>query len=198
MKLSRCILSCAAFLTLAPVVALAQDKPATESQAKEAPGIPLKLQMLLTEYDGTKKVASLPYTIFLMGSPEGKSVRGQPAQLRYGVRVPVSVSSKTGESSMQYLDVGTNVDARAAHAESDAYSTELTIERSSLVVRMENNQAKEWAAGDPSPSAQPLIREFRNSFTMLLHDGRTAEATVASDPTTGHVLKVELTLTVVK
>jgi hypothetical protein len=65
-------------------------------------------------------------------------------------------------------------------------------------LRMDNSQAKEWAPGDPSPGSQPLIRDFRNNFTMQLREGHGAEATVASDPMSGHVLKVELLLTLVK
>lgn len=199
MKLSRCILSCTALLMLLPFVARAQEKPAAVSASQaSATGIPLKLQVLLTEYDGTKKIASLPYTMSLTATPENKPQRGS-MQLRDGVRVPVLTGSKTGENAtMQYIDVGTNIDARDVHIEGDLYSVDFTIERSSLVVRMDNNQAKEWAPGDPSPSGQPLIRDFRNNFTMQLRDGHVTETTVASDPMSGHVLKVEVSVTAVK
>jgi hypothetical protein len=198
MKLPRCILGCSAFLMLLPFVARAQEKPAAVSEGQaSATGIPLKLQVLLTEYDGTKKVASLPYTMSLTATPENKPVRGV-MQLRDGVRVPVLTRSKTGEDSVQYIDVGTNIDARDVHVEGELYSVDFTIERSSLVVRMDNNQAKEWAPGDPSPSSQPLIRDFRNTFTMQLRDGHVTETTVASDPMSGHVLKVEVSVTAVK
>lgn len=199
MTFSRYILRGAAFLILAPFTAQAQDKPATESQASQAsaPVTPLKLQVLLTEYDGTKKIGSLPYTMSLTAVSEARPTRGF-TQLRDGVRVPVSTSSKTGENSVQYIDVGTNIDARAAHTADDTYSCEFTIERSSLVVRVSDNQAKEWAPGDPSPSTQPLIRDFKSNFPMLLRDGHAVETTVAADPVSGHVLKVEITLTAVK
>jgi len=199
MKLPRCILGCSACLMLLPFAVRAQEKPVAEASANRTSGsvIPLKLQLLLTEYDGTKKIASLPYTMSLTATPENKPSGGF-AQLRDGVRVPVLTGSKTGENSMQYIDVGTNIDVRAAHTEGELYTAEFRIERSSLVARTENNQAKEWAPGDPSPSSQPVIRDFRNDFTMELRDGRGNEATVASDPMTGHVLKVEVLLSVVK
>jgi len=198
MKLSRCILSCTAFLMFLPWAVRAQEKPAAETQSSQAlePGIPIKLQVLLTEYDGTKKIASMPYTMSFTTTPESKS--GGSTQVRDGVRVPILAGSKTGEGSFQYIDVGTNIDARAAHIASELYSVELRIERSSLVVRTENSQAKEWAPGDPSPGTEPLIRDFRNSFTMQLHEGRGTEATVSTDPISGHVLKVEVLLSVVK
>jgi hypothetical protein len=198
MRLSRSILSCTAFLMFLPWAVRAQEKPAAETQSSQAleSGIPIKLQVLLTEYDGTKKIASLPYTMSFTTTPESKS--GGSTQVRDGVRVPILTGSKTGESSMQYIDVGTNIDARAAHIASELYSVELRIERSSLVVRTENNQAKEWAPGDPSPGTQPLVRDFRNSFTMRLREGHGTEATVSTDPISGHVLKVEVLLSAVK
>lgn len=199
MKLSRCILSCTAFLMLfTPFVVRAQEKTATDAPASQTSEsvTPVKLQVLLTEYDGTKKIASLPYTMSLTATPENKP--STYAQVRDGVRVPVLTGSKTGESSMQYIDVGTNIDARVAHTAGELYSVEVRIERSSLVVRTDNNQAKEWAPGDPSPGSQPLIRDFRNNFTMQLRQDHGNEATVASDPMTGHVLKVEVLLSVVK
>jgi hypothetical protein len=198
MKLARCILCWTALVMLLPFALRAQEKSATEALANQTleSVVPIKLQVLLTEYDGTKKIASLPYTMSFTTTPESKS--GGSTQVRDGVRVPILTGSKTGESSMQYIDVGTNIDARAAHIASELYSVELRIERSSLVVRTENNQAKEWAPGDPSPGTEPLVRDFRNSFTMQLHEGRGTEATVSTDPISGHVLKVEVLLSVVK
>jgi hypothetical protein len=199
MKLPRCILGCTTFLMLLPFVARAQEKPAAEAPANRTSGsvIPLKLQVLLTEFDGTKKIASLPYTLSLTATSESRPTGGL-TQLRAGVRVPILTGSKSGENSMQYIDVGTNIDVRAAHTERELYSVEIRIERSSLVVRTDSNQAKDWAPGDPSPNNQPLIRDFRNDFTVQLRDGQATEATVASDPMSGHVLKVEVSLTVVK
>lgn len=199
MKRSCCILGCTLLLALAPSAIRAQDKPSAGPQTSEAnaQAIPLKLQVVLTEYDGTKKIGSLPYTISLTAMVDPKQ-RGEYTRLRDGVRVPILTASKTGENSMQYIDVGMNIDAHAARADADTYNVELAIERSSVVIRAENNQAKEWAPGDPSPGPQPVIRNFRSAFTTLLHEGHGAEATVSADPVTGHVLKVEVSLTVLK
>ena len=106
MILSRCVPSCAAFLMLfPPFVVRAQEKAATDAPASQTSEsvIPIKLQVLLTEHDGTKKIASLPYTMSLTATPESKPPGGF-TQLREGVRVPVLTGSKTGESSMQYID----------------------------------------------------------------------------------------------
>ena len=47
-----------------------QEK-ATPSSEKPRPIIPVKLTLLLTEFDGEKKVASLPYSILVNSDPSG-------------------------------------------------------------------------------------------------------------------------------
>jgi len=91
---------------------------------------------------------------------------------------------------------------RVKKADADRYTLELTIERSALYVREPNKdgevEGREWAPGDPSPGSQPLIHDFRGNVSFIVRDGRPAEATVATDPITGHVMKVEVTLNVLK
>ncbi len=47
-------------------------------------------------------------------------------------------------------------------------------------------------------SAQPVIRTFRTSLKLLMRDGQTVQSTMATDPVSGRVLKVDITLSVVK
>jgi hypothetical protein len=43
-----------------------------------------------------------------------------------------------------------------------------------------------------------MVRQYCGSIGLFVHAGQATEASVATDPLTGHVLKVELTLTEVK
>jgi hypothetical protein len=205
MRVSNWLGACVAFLLFVAPAAKAQDKPATETHAPEAI-VPAKLQIVLTEYDGTKKISSMPYTIplVLQGTALTSSVR-------MGVRVPVNTTtSKAGESSLTYVDVGTNIDVsdidyRMNHvlATPGRFSVELRIDRSSLYVPSRDKDGhidggKDWTAGEPPPGNEPMIRQFRGNVTLLLRDGQESEATVATDPLTGRVLKVGATLNVLK
>ncbi len=174
-------------------------------QAQEAPPKPLvptsmKVQVVVSEFDGAKPVAVLPYTLSL-STPEKDNTRPF-ASVRAGVKVPVSTSDSKGENSITYLEVGTNIDARVLHADEDRYLLDLSVERSALFIRVGNGQGnvegKEWSPGDPTPSTQPLLHTFRGSVQLILRDKQTTEATVSTDPLTGHVLKIEVTLNVVK
>lgn len=205
MKVSYWLGMCAALVLLAAPAAKAQDKPATETRAPEAI-VPAKLQIVLTEYDGTKKLSSMPYSIPLV--LQGTALT---SSLRMGLRVPVNTSiSKTGEASFQYIDVGTNIDVsdigyRMNHVlpTPGRFSVDIKIDRSSLYVPSRDKDGhidggKDWTAGEPPPGDEPMIRQFRGDVTLLLRDGQEAEATVATDPLTGRVLKVEATLNVLK
>jgi hypothetical protein len=205
MRVSNWLGACVALLLFAAPAAKAQDKPATETRAPEAL-VAAKLQIVLAEYDGTKKISSMPYSIplVLQGTALTSSVR-------MGVRVPVNTTtSKAGESSLTYVDVGTNIDVsdidyRMNHvlATPGRFSVELRIDRSSLYVPSRDKDGhidggKDWTAGEPPPGNEPMIRQFRGNVTLLLRDGQESEATVATDPLTGRVLKVGATLNVLK
>jgi hypothetical protein len=43
-----------------------------------------------------------------------------------------------------------------------------------------------------------LLRTFNTEATLYLRDGQTAQYAMATDPVTGEVLKVDVTLTVIK
>ena len=197
--------ACAALLLIAPGVVRSQEKPAAEKTAAETPApetvvVPVKLQVVLTEYEGTNKVSSLPYTI-LLNVPNKFS--GRMYSLRMGVRVPVTTtSSKSGENTLTYVDVGTNIDSNANHTADGRYAVDLRIERSSLYVpfadKESNYHGKEWTVGEAPPGDAPMVRQFRGDVALVVRDGQPSEATVATDPLSGRVLKIEAVLTVLK
>jgi hypothetical protein len=205
MRVSDWLGVCAAFLLFSVPAAKAQDKPAAETNAPEVM-VPAKLQIVLTEYDGNKKISSMPYSIpfILARTPLTSS-------LRLGVRVPVNTTtSKTGENSLQYVDVGTNIDVsdidyRLNHVQATPgrFTVDIKIDRSSLYVPSRDKDGhidggKDWTAGEPPPGNEPMIRQFRGDVTLRLRDGQESEATVATDPLTGRVLKVDVVLNILK
>lgn len=167
---------------------LAQDKPAADAKN---PSAVLKLQVTIGEQDGDKKVANLPYSFFLRANEAGHQDAAW-AKLRMGSRVPVYVGKDGG---MQYLDVGTNIDARAFTPGDGRFDVYLNLERS-------------WVEGDvlvralgasESPQyKEPIIRQFKTELTLTMHDGQTVQSTQATDPLSGRVLTITVNLSVVK
>ena len=205
MQISRWLIASAFLVLSVPAGIRAQGTaaPDTAENAKKevAAPIPVKLQIVLSDYDGTKKVSSLPYIIPLIVS--GDKPGGSYASIRVGIKVPVISADKAGDGTVQYqyIDVGTSIDARAAHADDGRFWVDVTVERSSLYIAAEGVGkfiGKEWSDGEAPPVHPPMVRQFRGSIGLFVHEGQATEASVASDPLTGHVLKVEITLTEVK
>ena len=179
---------------------LAQDKPkAEDSQKAEVRTTPVKVQIVFTEFEGEKKLKSLPYVLYINApdAPEWKS--SSFVKLRVGSRVPVYTGGNTG--SMTYLDVGTNIDGRAAYSGDGRLLLQTKIERSwvegrvSVPVARSDGSASETSSGH---FQEPIVRQFVSEFDLKLREGQSVESTMATDPLSGKVLKVDVSFTIVK
>jgi hypothetical protein len=171
----------------------AQEKPKSEDVAMEArqtETTPLKISVTFTEFEGDKKVKSLPYAMVVVAD-------GRPPKsvVKMGSRVPVYAGK---ESGMQYLDVGTYIDCQASRTKENKFDIRLNLERSWV----EGNVA---VAIDPGASLQssvqfpePILRQFKSELSLTLRDGQTVESSFATDPLSGKVFKVEVSLNIVK
>jgi hypothetical protein len=175
---------------------LAQEKEKSGSSSKpaqpEATLTPLRVQVVFTEFEGDKKISSLPYT-FLVNADDG----GAPGAVRMGLRVPIETSSNTGVKQIQYQDVGTNLDGRATKIDDGRFFLKLGVEKSSAYLPGAN-QKPVSVGGNEVSNNEPTIQLFRTQVNLLIRDGQTIQSTVATDPVTGHVLKVDVTLNVIK
>ncbi len=184
-------------LMLGSVTLRAQDKEKSSESKKTAefsvPHVtPLRVQVVFLEYDGDKKVSSLPYTLLVNADDSGPQ-----AAVRMGLRVPVATSSTAPSTQFQYMDVGTNLDGRANRADDGRFNLRLNVEKSSLYTPG-TSEKPAAVGGNEILAGQPIVQSFRSQVNLLVRDGQTIQSTVASDPVTGHVLKVEVTLSVIK
>lgn len=147
----------------------------------------LRVQVVLTRFQGEKKVASLPYTLLV-------SAGGMRARMRMGVDTPIPTTSfvaseKDGakpSTSFQYRNVGTNLDCGARDLGDGRYLLMLTVENSSAL------------AGSGGVEGAPLFRRFEASLDPVLRDGQSVQAIASTDPVTGEVVRIDVTLNVVK
>jgi hypothetical protein len=187
-----------AFLTTLATLTLcvwAQDKSKTgedaPAEARTTETTPVKVAVTFVEYEGDKKVKSLPYTLVVVA--DEKPPKG--SQLKMGSRVPVYA----GKDGWQYLDVGSNIACHAYHAKDNKYDLQLDLDRS--WVEGDVSVPVDGGASSPSSSGrfpEPIVREFRSALSLTLRDGQTVESAFATDPLSGKVFKVEVGLTVLK
>ena len=171
----------------------ARELPSQEKQTADKPGmVPLKVDLVVTRQMGDKKISSMPYSMWVTANAPGST------RLRMGVQVPIvqtvfgSESKEKGEAgsvpqrSYTYRDIGANIDATATTGPDDRYRLSITLNDTGLHEKAD------------SATGAPMIRNFSSSFQLLLRDKQTATYSSATDPATGEVLKVDVTLTVLK
>jgi hypothetical protein len=162
----------------------AQESPAALPRSSPSLLVPLKLQLVLSRYQGDKKLSTTPYVLWVTANDRERT------SLRMGVEVPIGSTEK----GYNYRSVGTNIDCSAVSVPDGQYKLALTVTDSSVY----------FSQGTPDPTlgsitrAAPSFRSFSGKFTILLRDGQTAQYTAATDPVSGEVLKVDATLNVLK
>ena len=190
--MSRQFLAAVAIVVCAWTGVDAQEKPAQASQPAQpgfsGPRIPVRVQFVLSRYKGEKKVTSLPYVL-------GVLTGGQKTSLRMGIQVPLAtgVPGSGAFPSYSYKDVGTNIDCQAQDAGAGQFSLNVVIEGSSIHLDTTSGSADKQIVRDV-----PAFQSFNASFAMLLRDGQTLQYASATDPISGEVLKIDVTLNVVK
>lgn len=186
-------------LGLVAPVGWAQEKPKKdEKPGVEAQTTPVKVLILFTEFEGEKKVKSLPYTLYINAANSPEQKPGW-TRLRIGNRVPVY----TGNNSFSYLDVGTNIDAHAAYTGDGRFLLNLNLDRSSVEgsVLVPMQKPSETNVQETQPGSfrdEPIVHQFKSELDLKIREGQTVESTMATDPVSGKVLKVEVTISVVK
>lgn len=177
-----------------PVQAIrAQEKPADRPKSEEhpKPAIPLKVQIVFSEMDGEKKIAVMPYSFLAVADERISGPYGpSTTSLRTGVRVPVEVDGKDQKTT--YMDVGANIDCGVRAVDEGRFHVYLSFDRSALYA----NKSEEGERLVTQPNGQPLVRQFRVSENLVLRDGQTSENVLSTDPLTGHVLKIAVTINV--
>jgi hypothetical protein len=90
-----------------------------------------------------------------------------------------------------YKDVGNRIDCTVVPQADGRFRLSFFVDQSSVDSSLRNRSA-------PGRPDNPIMRSFMSEFTMFLRDGQTAQSTSATDPVSGEVLRVDVTLNVVK
>ena len=153
------------------------------------PLVPLDVLVVVNRFQGEKRVSSLPYTLAVNANDRTIS------SLRMGARVPVPrvpLPGAPGFAQLEYQSVGTDIDCFARTMDDGRFQVNLVINDSSIY---------ENVPGAVKPSADdnsPVFRSFKSTNTLVLRDGQTRQFTAATDRVNGEVVRIEVTLRVVK
>ncbi|MGQ0735764.1 MAG: hypothetical protein ACT4QD_19185 [Acidobacteriota bacterium] len=168
--------------------------------------IPLQVQVVISKYQGEKKMASLPYTLAVNATRPGPGVPTRPAQLKMGSSVPImappvtsdkpagepATGGATANRGYTYQYFGTQIDCSAVPAADGRFELSISIEDSSIYV---DDQAVKGVSKGNDP---PILRSFRSRNDLILRDGQSTQFTAATDRITGEVIRIDVTLNVLK
>lgn len=168
---------------------------AEAAHQRDLAAVPLKVKIVLSKYQGDRKISSLPYEL---------TVRTEfgPSNIRMITQVPVrSFGAATSGDPIQaarvgpftYRDVGTSIDASARNLDAGRFAVDVIIEDTSI---FKDDERK--GAGAAQADDQPVLRRYRTQNNLIMKDGQSAELTVASDKVTGEVVKAEVSISVLK
>ena len=168
-----------------------EPPPAPTTSAPSGPVVPLRVQLVISKSKDDKKITSLPYTI--------STAAGRNSRLRIGADAPYSSTrpaQKGGAEaqttsppvSFAYRTVGTAIDCTPTALADGRFRLDLTISHDSITY-----------VNDPaSPQGPPVFPTFSATNALILRDGETGQMAVAADPITGEVVRVDVTLTLLK
>lgn len=196
------VLACTAALA---VPGSAQQKPQAVTPPAEKPAVtpgppeiakplvPLKVQVVLSRFKGDKKISNLPYVLGVVADPRF------PTNLRMGIEVPVARKGEaTPATGISYRSVGTNIDCQADGTADGLYRLAIKVEDSSVLSESGDGASKSATGPTSIIGDMPAFRSFRSNFTVILRDGQSTQYTSAVDPVSGEVMKIDVTLNVIK
>jgi hypothetical protein len=178
-------------LTLACLVPLNSARAAQNTEQEKSTGAavaqhrPLstytayRLEYSISELDDGKRVNGRTYTLLVTEDDWGK--------IRIGNRVPYSTASlgPSGApvSSIQYQDVGMNIDSRLREQETGFFLV-THVEWSSIASRENSNN--------------PVFRQLRFDSTSVIPPGKPTVLGTMDDVTSTHRYEIEVTATKIK
>lgn len=159
--------------------------------------VPLSVEVTVTRYQSEKKISSMPYMLAVNANKLGQA---GPALLRMGAKVPVSTivappgnpAGPTGPmpGPVNYQDIGTNIDCTAKVVD-DGFELRISVSDTSVYTNIQDKAT-------PTVGDMPVFRSFQSTNTLVLRDGQSREFTAAADRVNGEVIRIGVTLRVVK
>ena len=91
---------------------------------------------------------------------------------------------------MNYQDIGTNIDCTAKVVDG-GFELMISVSDTSVYTNIKDDAT-------PTVGDMPVFRSFKSTNTLVMKDGQTREFTAATDRVSGEVIRIGVTLRVVR
>ena len=149
------------------------------------PAVQLRVQVTIMRYSGDKKIASLPFTLWVNANDE-------PTTLNAGQSVPIPSphvasggAASTSPISYTFQPVGTRITCQGTPTADGRFKLTLGIR--------DSYPAPAKTSGDIVS-----LKSLETHNSLVLRSGQTAEFVAVTDMISGDVTRIEVTATVLK
>jgi hypothetical protein len=192
------VLAVALSLFASSVAADAQDAVAARS-------VPLRVELVISRYQGERKVSAVPFT-FVVNATDLANHNEEPSRVRMGLELPLASPSPTEPKLVggptapppQYKAFGTNIDCFAKVLDGGRFKLGITVEESSPYSEQDKARLTPGGGDNGALRASPVFRSYRLSNTLVLKDGQSQQFSSATDRFSGEVVKMDVTVSVIK
>ena len=157
-----------------------------ETTVTPVPLVPLKVTVTISRFEGDKKTASLPFVLWVNTGDQGNIQMGSEVQVPQMTFGSMKDGVPTPTTSYTYRTLGTNITCSAKALGDGLYRLSLDVNDSQVF-----RQSTAGATG-------PVFQNFRSTNSPILRDGQQVQFAVATDKTTGEVVKLDVMLNLVK
>jgi hypothetical protein len=190
------------FVVAAGVAAVMLGTPVAGASGDQLPGqggigqtsaVTLKVTVTISRWDAEKKVSSSPYVLMVVpsyGKRAEEGADGDSTIVQMGSETPVPSTTVTDGKTVptySYKNLGTNINVSGRPVDDSKYNIQVGVQDSQL-------GAPQTIAG--STVARYLT--FRSNNRLTMRDGQTVQYAVATDTITGQVVKLDVTMNVLK
>jgi hypothetical protein len=169
-----------------PVPPKPQAAPApAAASSQQMPAVQLRVQVTIMRYSGDKKIASLPFTLWVNANDE-------PTTLNAGQSVPIPsphfVSGGAANAppiSYTFQPVGTRITCQGTATADGRFKLTLGIRDS-------------YPAPAKTSGEIVSLKSLETHNSLVLRSGQTAEFVAVTDMISGDVTRIEVTATVLK
>lgn len=167
------------FMIAIPSVAIFANVAVAQPQTSPDK-IPVKLQVVVSTYEGDRKVSSMPYTLLATANGGGVTFLA-------GTNVPL----QGGDGKLSYTNIGTTITCTVT-TEAGNFRLAINFDEKSV---MAAKTPVTPAGPAPKPLESPTFHDVNYVGTVALKEGETKQLVSAPDKVSGEIIKIDVTLT---